>query len=78
MAEFFSMGGYAAYVWPAYGIAAVILVAMLIVSLPVSMSRRSLGTRHPFPSQRTRGTSELTMSVAHSHEPSACLRRSPI
>ena len=33
MAEFFSMGGYAAYVWPAYGIAAVILVAMLIVSL---------------------------------------------
>ncbi|EWY42403.1 cytochrome C biogenesis protein CycX [Skermanella stibiiresistens SB22] len=33
MAEFFSMGGYAAYVWPAYGVAAVFLVGMLIVSL---------------------------------------------
>ncbi|QQP89373.1 heme exporter protein CcmD [Skermanella sp. TT6] len=33
MAEFFSMGGYAAYVWPAYGVAAVFLVGMLVVSL---------------------------------------------
>ncbi|UEM20940.1 heme exporter protein CcmD [Skermanella mucosa] len=33
MAEFFSMGGYAAYVWPAYGVAAVFLVGMLVASL---------------------------------------------
>ncbi len=25
--EFFTMGGYAAYVWPAYGITAVVLIA---------------------------------------------------
>ena len=27
------MGGYAAYVWPAYGVAAAFLVGMLVVSL---------------------------------------------
>lgn len=27
------MGGYAAYVWPAYGVAAVFLVGMLVASL---------------------------------------------
>ena len=33
MTDFFSMGGYAAYVWPAYGIAAVVLLALLVTSL---------------------------------------------
>jgi heme exporter protein D len=28
MSQFLSMGGYAAYVWPAYGVAAVVLIAM--------------------------------------------------
>ena len=27
MSEFFAMGGYAAFVWPAYGITALVLVA---------------------------------------------------
>jgi heme exporter protein D len=31
--SFFSMGGYAGYVWPAYGIAALVLVAMTIASV---------------------------------------------
>ena len=31
--DFLSMGGYASYVWPAYGIAALVLVAMTIVSV---------------------------------------------
>lgn len=31
--EFLSMGGYGAYIWPAYLIAAVILVGLLIMSL---------------------------------------------
>ena len=31
--QFFSMGGYGAYVWPAYAIATVILLALLIDSL---------------------------------------------
>lgn len=33
MSEFFHMGGHAAYIWPAYLIAAVILVGILTQSL---------------------------------------------
>jgi len=33
MADFFSMGGYGAYVWPSYGLCAVIMLALLIFSL---------------------------------------------
>ncbi|HEB58542.1 MAG TPA: heme exporter protein CcmD [Gammaproteobacteria bacterium] len=30
LSEFLNMGGYAAYVWPVYGVAAVILIANLV------------------------------------------------
>ena len=30
---FFAMGGYAVYVWPAYGVAVVVLVGLWIASL---------------------------------------------
>lgn len=33
MAEFFAMGGYAAYVWPSYAVAAVVLVGLLVATL---------------------------------------------
>lgn len=33
MAEFFAMGGYAAFVWPAYAATFVILSAAIVVSL---------------------------------------------
>jgi len=33
MAEFFSMGGYGAYVWPSYVMTAVIMAVLLIVSM---------------------------------------------
>ena len=33
MRDFFAMGGYAAYVWPAYGIVALVLVGFLVSSL---------------------------------------------
>jgi heme exporter protein D len=33
MAEFFAMGGYAAYVWPAYGLSALALAALIAISL---------------------------------------------
>ena len=29
MSSFFAMGGYAAFIWPAYGVSAVALVAMI-------------------------------------------------
>ncbi len=32
MAEFFDMGGYAAYIWPAYGIAAGVIACLFIWS----------------------------------------------
>jgi heme exporter protein D len=31
--RFFEMGGYAQYVWPAYGVTAAVLVGMLVESL---------------------------------------------
>ncbi|WP_227028684.1 heme exporter protein CcmD [Candidatus Endolissoclinum faulkneri] len=34
--EYFSMGGYAAYVWPSYGIAMLILVGLLINSWSIT------------------------------------------
>jgi len=37
LAEFLNMGGYAAYVWSSYGIAAVVLVANLVI--PVQKHR---------------------------------------
>jgi len=33
IATFFAMGGYAAYVWPAFTIAAVVMVALVIATL---------------------------------------------
>ena len=33
VSSFFAMGGYAAFVWPAYALAAVVLVGLLLVSL---------------------------------------------
>lgn len=32
MSEFFAMGGYAAYVWPAYGISAIALITLAVIS----------------------------------------------
>lgn len=33
MSEFFNMGGYASYIWPAYGISALVLIGLTIQSL---------------------------------------------
>ena len=33
MQEFFSMGGYGAYVWPSYGLSAVLLLVLLVASV---------------------------------------------
>ena len=37
--SFFEMGGYAAYVWPAFGVGAVVLIALLVISLRSLKSR---------------------------------------
>jgi len=75
MAEFFSMGGYAAYVWPAYGIAAVILVTMLVVSLRGLRRHeallKTLETSRPRRRERSRranSTDPATLPAAEGHE----------
>jgi heme exporter protein D len=42
--SFFEMGGYAAYVWPAFGVGAVVLIALLGISLR-SLKRRDAELR---------------------------------
>ena len=39
--SFFEMGGYAAYVWPAFGAAAAIMIALLVHSLRAMRSREA-------------------------------------
>jgi heme exporter protein D len=76
MAEFFSMGGYAAYVWPAYGIAAVILVAMLVASLRGLRRHeallKTLETSRPRRRRernlRANSTAPATLPAAEGHE----------
>jgi heme exporter protein D len=41
LTEFFAMGGYAAYVWPAYGFAALVLIALLVQSWRAARRRVS-------------------------------------
>lgn len=39
--SFFEMGGYAAYVWPAFGAAAAIMIALLVASLRTMRAREA-------------------------------------
>ena len=39
--SFLEMGGYAAYVWPAFGAAAVIMVALLVLSIRTMRAREA-------------------------------------
>ncbi len=40
--SFFEMGGYAAYVWPAFGVGAVVLIGLLLFSLRNLKSREAV------------------------------------
>ncbi len=42
MAEYLAMGGYAAYVWPAYGLGALLLIGMLAQSVLVLRRREKI------------------------------------
>ncbi len=44
LAEYFAMGGYAAYVWPAYGVAALVMIALAIVAVRDYWARQALLT----------------------------------
>ena len=48
MGDFFSMGGYAAFVWPAFALSFGVLAALLIASLKsLRESERALGEVEP-------------------------------
>lgn len=40
MDEFFAMGGYAAYVWSAYGVAVLVLIGLVVATLARRHSSR--------------------------------------
>jgi heme exporter protein D len=42
MMEFLAMGGYARFVWPAYGVAVLVLVGMAAISLRAWRRQRQL------------------------------------
>lgn len=42
MAEFFEMGGYAAFIWPAYAVALLLMVGLLVMSLRSMRQREEL------------------------------------
>jgi len=42
MSEFFDMGGYGAFIWPAYGAAAVLMVGLLALSWRSMRQREAL------------------------------------
>jgi heme exporter protein D len=44
MSEYFAMGGYAAFVWPSYGVAAILLVVLFLLS-----ARRLQGAERALP-----------------------------
>ena len=52
--SFFEMGGYAAYVWPAFGVAAAVMIALLVLSLR-DMRAREAALRKLEATARRRG-----------------------
>jgi len=50
MSEYFAMGGYAAFVWPSYGVAAILLVVLFLLS-----ARRLQAAERALPKSADRG-----------------------
>jgi heme exporter protein D len=42
MSEYLAMGGYGAFIWPAYGVAAILMVGVLILSWKSMRQREAL------------------------------------
>ncbi len=42
MAAFFDMGGYAAFVWPAYGLAAIVMIGLALQSVADFRTQRKI------------------------------------
>ena len=55
--SFFEMGGYAAYVWPAFGAAAAVMAALLVQSLRAMRTREAAARTLEAAAGRRRGGS---------------------
>ncbi len=44
LTEYFAMGGYAAYIWPAYGVAALVMIALAMAAARSYRARQTLLT----------------------------------
>ena len=65
--SFFEMGGYAAYVWPAFGVGALVLIALLVLSLRRLKSREAAVRRlEAAGGRRRRGAEESANEEAQS------------
>ena len=71
MSEYFAMGGYAAYVWPAYTVTVAMLVGTLMTSLSELRRREAMvkaleAARPPRAARRTRVSAARTAESATS------------
>ena len=56
MAEFFDMGGYAAFVWPAFGVTFLVMAIMVVTTLRrLRANQRELARLEAAGARRTRG-----------------------
>ncbi|MDE0050509.1 MAG: heme exporter protein CcmD [Rhodospirillales bacterium] len=56
--SFFEMGGYAAYVWPAFGAAAVIMIGLLVLSIRTMRAREAALRTLEATARRRRGAGD--------------------
>ena len=61
MSEFFAMGGYAAFIWPAYAVATLLLFGLLALSMKSMREREALV--ESLRSSRSRRRSEETATT---------------
>ena len=66
--EYLSMGGYAAFVWPAFGVTAIVMVALLVASIRgLRKERRTLElmeSARPARRERASGSKEQAAGEA--------------
>ncbi|MDV7339649.1 heme exporter protein CcmD [Terasakiella sp. A23] len=54
MNEFFEMGGHGIYIWPCYGLAAALLIALLVASIQsLSKSKKDLSMMEQLSNQES-------------------------
>ena len=65
MADFFDMGGYAAFVWPAFGLTFLVMAIMVVSTLRrLRANQRELARLEAAGARRTRGEAR-SAEVAH-------------